>query len=166
MTSKIDIRMVFQDHFFTMKDEATGRISKLDIFTMFIVPVLLSLVSFVLCFQIPDVHVGTLISVFSIMAGLLFNVLVLIYSVSDQTGTGANKATRDELLRQTFSNISYTILICLVSVAALCLLLFLSDWMQILITSACVFLISNFIFSILMVLKRLHVLLRSKFPAV
>jgi hypothetical protein len=147
-----------------MRDSADGKVSWPDLFVMFVVPVTIGVASTVACFVIPDEHVGTLVSVFSIFAGLLLNVLVLIYSVSDQLGQTADKGVRDRLLRESFANISYSIVVSLLVVALLTALLFLGGLAQQIITGLIVAFAANFGLSLLMILKRLHVLLRSKFP--
>lgn len=162
MTSKIDIRMIVSDHLATFKDEGTGKVSRQDWIVMIGLPVASALLAGVLCFEIPDKYIGTLISVFAIFAGLLFNVLVLIYSVSD-TNIDGKKSIRDRLLNQTFSNISYSILLALITVFLLTSVLFTSGWVEVVTGLLIVAVAANFFLSLLMVLKRIHVLLREKF---
>lgn len=163
MTTKIDIRMIGSDHFDTLRDAATGKLSRWDIIAMFVLPALLGLAAAIFCFVVPDEHVGTLVSVFSIFAGLLLNVLVLIYSVSDQIDGSADKDVRNSLLRESFANISYSIVVSLVVVALLTALLFVNGLAQQIVSGFIVAFAANFTLSLLMILKRLHVLLRSKF---
>ncbi|RUX96135.1 MULTISPECIES: hypothetical protein [unclassified Mesorhizobium] len=163
MTSKIDIRMILEDHFSTFRDEGTQKYSTEDFLIMAGVPAVLATAAFAFCLSIGDANIGTLISVFAIFSGLLFNVLVLIYSFSDGNGDG-KKGVRDRLLRQSFANISYTILVALIAVVVLTALLFVNGLTQRILEAVVVLLSANFVLSLLMVLKRIHVLLRDKFP--
>ena len=162
MTTKIDVRMIIGDHFATLRDEGTSKISRTDIAVICGIPIAVGLVAYFLCFRIPDQYIGTLISVFAIFVGLLFNVQVLIYNFSDRDEP-QDVTTRNELLRQSFANISYAILVSLAVVILLSFLLFSSGWLEAALEAIVVALAINFVLSLLMVLKRMHVLLRSKF---
>ncbi|AZO35530.1 hypothetical protein EOA27_21940 [Mesorhizobium sp. M2A.F.Ca.ET.037.01.1.1] len=154
--------MIVRDHFATLKDEGTDKVSVADYLVMLGAPIALALLAWALGFSIPDAYVGTLVSVFAIFAGLLFNVLVLIYSFADSS-RGANKELRDRLLRQSFSNISFTIVSSLVIVFLLTSLLFTCGITQRILETLATAIAINFFLSLLMVLKRIHVLLRDKF---
>ncbi|MCV0396181.1 MAG: hypothetical protein K5872_04605 [Rhizobiaceae bacterium] len=162
MTTKIDVRMIVSDHFATFKDEGTGRASASDFVVMVGIPLTASLLAILFDFQIKDSYVGTLVSVFAIFAGLLFNVLVLIYSFSDEEDDD-KKSIRNNLIRQSFANISYSIIISLGVVFLLTLMLFVGGIAQKALEVVVIFLAVNFFLSLLMVLKRIHVLLRDKF---
>ncbi|TIP39513.1 hypothetical protein [Mesorhizobium sp.] len=162
MTSKIDVRMILTDHFDTFRDEATGKVSYPDYILMVGVPALAALILLLLGVQIGDRVVGTLVSVFAIFAGLLFNVQVLMYSFSDDEST-KNKSIRDRLLHQSFANISYAIVVSLLVVFLLTAILFVDGIPQRIVDTLIVFFATNFFLSLLMVLKRMHVLLRAKF---
>src|SRR5690606_11291152 len=145
----------------TFRDESTGKLSKTDFAVMLGIPVALGIGAYLLCFEIPDQYVGTLISVFAIFSGLLFNVLVLIYSFSGDDFSG-DKETRDELLKQSFSNISFSILISLLIVVVLPITLFIDGTGGRILECFALALSANFFLSLLMVLKRMHILLSNK----
>ncbi|MBB5041944.1 hypothetical protein [Shinella fusca] len=161
MTSKIDLRAIVQDHFATFKDEATGKFSALDFAVMVGFPIAVAVGSAVAGFHIPDGHVGTLISAFAIFGGLLFNVLVLIYSFS--SGEEEPDPVREELVQQSFANISFAVMSSLLAVMLLVVLLFVGGIGQIIIEAVIYFVGLNFLLTMLMVLKRMHILLRGKF---
>jgi hypothetical protein len=162
MTSKIDVRLIVMDHFATFRDEGTGNVSWLDYGIMVALPVAIGVAAWFLGFEIKDQYIGTLVSVFAIFAGLLFNVLILIYSFSDANADG-RKSLRDKLLTQSFANISYAILASLLIVVILAALVFFSGGLQRFLGALAVVVATNFLLSLLMVLKRIHVLLRDKF---
>ena len=156
MMNKINIRMIVVDHLSTYGAE--------DVVIMAAVPIVLAIVVLKYRLSIGDSNIDTLISVFSIFSGLLFNVLMLIYGFSDGNGDG-KKHIRDDLLRQSFVNISYTILVALCAVVVLTALLFVDGCAQRILEAVLVLLSANFVLSLVMVLKRIHVLLGDKFPA-
>jgi putative flippase GtrA len=162
LTSKIDVRLIVQDHFATFIDEGTKKTSWGDIGLMIGLPICVALIAVLGGFKIGEQNIGTLISVFAIFAGLLFNVLVLIYSFSDGS-TGKPDDVRSRLLAQCFANISYTILLALLTVVALTAMIFVTGPLEMVIEGMVVAAIINFLLSLLMVLKRMHVLLRNKF---
>nr|WP_314095178.1 hypothetical protein [uncultured Shinella sp.] len=161
MTSKIDLRAIVHDHFATFKDEATGKNSILDFVVMVGLPVVVAIGSAIAGFHVPDEHVGTLISAFAIFGGLLFNVLVLIYSFS--SGAETPDVIREKLVQQSFANISFAVMTSLLAVMLLVLLLFVGGLGQSIVESIIYFVGLNFILTMLMVLKRMHILLRGKF---
>lgn len=160
MTSKIDVRAIINDHLSTFKDEATGKYSVTDFAVMVGFPIAISTAAAIACFHIPDNHVGTLISAFAIFGGLLFNVLVLIYSFS---AGDPEDTVREKLVHQSFSNISFAVMASLFAVMLLVVLLFVSGVAQSVVEALIFFTGINFLLTMLMVLKRMHVLLRGKF---
>lgn len=162
MTTKIDVRVIISDHFKTLQDEGTGKLSPPDFVVMIGFPAALAGMALYFGFGIEDHHVATLVAVFAIFAGLLFNVLVLIYSFSE-TQKSDKKEIREKLLKQSFANISYSIIISLCIVVTLTFVLFVDGTVQRALGAAVIFFAINFFLSLLMVLKRIHVLLRDKF---
>ncbi|WP_043619254.1 hypothetical protein [Ensifer sp. ZNC0028] len=163
MTSKIDVRVILSDHFNTFRDEASGNYSYFDFVIMLGLPLVLSIAAAAMQLHIRDEYVSTLISAFAIFAGLLFNVLVLIYSVS---GDGKEKdEIRDRLVAQSFSNISFSVMSSLIAVMFLSLLLFVNGIYQSVVEACVYFICLNFLLTMLMVLKRIHVLLRERFSS-
>lgn len=161
MTSKIDLRAIVLDHFATFRDEATDKYSIMDFAVMCGIPLAVAVGSAVAGFHVPDSHVGTLISAFAIFGGLLFNVLVLIYSFS--AGDEEEDVLRERLVQQSFANISFAVMSSLLAVMLLVVLLFVSGIGQTIIEALIYFVGLNFLLTMLMVLKRMHILLRGKF---
>lgn len=158
MTSKIDVSVILAEHFATFRDEATNRYSVLDFVVMLALPGAVAILASIIGFHIKDDYVGTLISAFAIFSGLLFNVLVLIYSITD---TGPEKdEVRERLISQTFANISFSVMSCLVAVMLLSILLFVQGLAQAIVESLVYFIGLNFMLTMLMVLKRMHILMR------
>lgn len=156
MSSKINIMSIVAEHYSTFRDDGANEYSAADFVVMLVVPIVVSVLASVYGVKIDDSNVGALISAFAIFAGLLFNVLVLIYSIKDK-GDGDDLKSR--LISQTFANVSFSVMLCLVGVFLMSALLFVDGVLQSLIEIVVYFLTLSFLLTMLMVLKRLHVLM-------
>lgn len=159
MTSKINLSAIFSDHLATLRDEGEEKLSLTDLVVMFGMPLIAAIGAVLLGFHIPNAHIGTLISAFAIFGGLLFNVLVLIYSFS--SGENQRDESGQRLVRQSFGNISFAVMSSLLAVVLLVVLLFSSGAFQMIIEGLIYFIGINFLLTMLMVLKRIHILLRT-----
>lgn len=171
MSKKIDIRDIIKNHIKTLYDYSTSKISIIDISVFFILPLLLSVLLVFLFYyknteidfiKKLDTTINTTVTVYSIFTGLLLNLLVLVFDIKSRTTlTSKTKA----ILKETFHNISYSIVI---SIFALIIALFL----KISITEICYgisishlllgvlfYLSINFGLTLLMILKRVYNLL-------
>jgi hypothetical protein len=161
MLGKIDIRDIVRDHFRTMVDYGTGRRSIADILLFLVLPATAALACDRVGITIDGNAVNVLITAVSILAGLLFNVLVLIHTVATRftAPTGPKDGTR--FLSEIYSNIAYAILLCLVTLIPLAFLAMSSTtWLIRLLNGISAFLLIHLLLTLLMILKRLHALLR------
>jgi FtsH-binding integral membrane protein len=165
--AKINILKIIQDHLDTLKDYGDENYSVEDIILFFIFPFLASfiLVTFVQL-RLSDSLIGILVNVFSIFAGLLFNLLVLVYDIISKLARPNDSSKKSDkfrinILKQIYSNISFEILLSLFNVLLLSVSsLFVKTHLRNAIFSAAVFyLVILFTLTFLMVLKRVHKLL-------
>lgn len=163
MTTKIDVTSILKEHVDSLRDAGTKRISRLDVGVMFGVPLALGAFAFLAGFQVKDEHIGTLVGAFSIFAGFLFNVIVLIYGFDPPSKEDETVDDQMLLLSQTFANISYAVIVSIAVVVILLFSLFVGGKVESLVSSVFVILSANFGLSLLMVLKRIYVLLGLKF---
>jgi hypothetical protein len=131
MTTKIDFSKILLDHFKTLRDHESKRLMISDILLFFVFPLALSTVVIVGHFELKDNFVTIIVTAASIFAGLLLNLLVLIYTIFIRDREKIlhhlkenTFQTWQELVRQTFANVSFSILVSLLLVA-LCLLFYL-----------------------------------------
>ena len=159
ISSKTRVWKICKDHVLTLYNANTNKVYWWDIVVFYIFPIAISLI-LVLYFQFSiEIYVSTLITVFSILCGLLFNFLVLILGVPKKE----NNKLFNKVLDETYSNISYEILVSLLSVILLCVFEYLSiDWLIKTSTIVILFLTINFTFTIFMILKRVYSLLDGK----
>jgi len=161
---KISIAKIVGDHVNTLKDYGSSKYSKPDIILFFFVPFIISAASVYFGLLLNKDLVGILINVFSIFAGLLFNLLVLLYDViskiSNSVKSKQSNQLKINLLEQVFSNISFEILLSLFNVILLAVsTLFNSKIVNSTFSFLIFYLVILFTLSLLMVLKRVHKLL-------
>ena len=170
MIGKIDVRQIVSDHFSTLTNENTKRTSFADCVLFFALPtaVAAGLISFHLIFG--RTIGGVLITALSIFAGLLFNLLLLIFDIGNKPRAQQEKLSpiKIRFLREIYSNISYSILIALLTIVVLLIhfgFLVLGIRPSMYLTAFLVYAMTgNFVLTLLMVLKRVHKLLAEEFP--
>jgi hypothetical protein len=167
MSSKIDITQIAMDHLATLRNERTGRISIVDLAIFIGVPFLFAAAYYVCGWSLSKDATNLIITGMSIFAGLMINVLVLIYTVALNTKTEDETVeeaiVEKRFLCQIFANISFSISTSVLIVIILGLSFFLGANIQNAISAVAFFLLGNFLLTLLMTLKRLHILLSKRF---
>jgi uncharacterized integral membrane protein len=170
MLTKINVLRIVADHFRTLKDYRTNKLSFGDLIVFCALPLLIAgaLSWWGKVLSVDTINV--LIQAFAILVGLLLNLLVLVFTViRRETSTAANpnlalqEETKLTVLKQTFANLSYSVLLGLV--IALLLLLALRHNSTV-VGLATFFIYAgsiHFVLTLLMVLKRVHSLLGREF---
>ena len=133
-----------------------------DITLFFGVPVVVAGIFVALDLLLTSTSAGTLITALSIFAGLLFNLLLLAHGML----RNAEGRYRDEkaLIQEIYSNISYAILVSLVSIMILLGTIFPGPkWAARLGSAIAYALMLNFLLTLFMVLRRVHILLAKEF---
>lgn len=169
---KIDIRLIVSDHFETLTDKVSGKISWIDTLVFIALPGTVGLFSAYMITDLPFGIYGVLVSVFAVFAALLFSAQISIFnffqnlkgneirkidrgSISE-TMLSASRERQGRLLRELNLNISYLILLCCVSLILLLLFnLFLMNGYF--ATFFLVFLVAHFFLTLLLVIKRGHI---------
>lgn len=170
MFEKINFFKIIQDHFSTLKEHDTGQYSIADIVIFFLVPAIAAVaLSYFNIFLSSDLAT-VLLTVMSILTGLMFNLIVLMYEVitkstKEHGKEGKNDRLKLSFLREVYSNISFSIF---VSIIMLCLLLIFfmvkENTFAMAIMSGLIFgLLFIFVLTLLMILKRIHVLISKEF---
>ena len=173
MSSKIDLRSVVTEHVKTLRNNRTDKISKIDLLTFYGLPFVAGIVCVWFKLVLSTKAVGILIGALSILAGLLINVLVLLFTVNSVGPTETEKAKQTKLIIEVNSNLLYAVLIAVVSIIALCIAPLIPETIyakgrgEFLAGAAfsgfIIALIGNFVLTLLMALKRLKILLELRF---
>ena len=179
MFTKINVLQIFRDHLFTLTDSRRekgwakilwNRIFWQDLALFYAVPLIVGIL--LVFFRVKPsgavINVG-LVSL-TIFVPLLINVIFLIHTVLDtlrsrkteNIESERKKAVAIAILQDIFCNISYSILMSLVTILALagCMITLLSGSF---LYGIVYFLMIHLLLTGLMILKRLHVLLTTSF---
>lgn len=134
--SKINISNIFKKHWDTIKSRDGNIEWKEQIFLIWL-PLLLAIsLSYLTKGEIKDVLSNIYAVTLSIFIGLFLNLLVLILSVSQKKEPKGNRDVSNliHLLKESFYNTSYTLLMSVVSLALLIIVLLLPDTKHLAIT--------------------------------
>lgn len=128
MSAKINVCVIIKDHFDTLRDDRDNKLSMLDIFTLFGIPIIIVIAVMMNKYIINKEFVSLVVNFASIVTSLLISVLVLIYDQYSKVDVDSDASENDikvkkrELLEQLFSNVSFTILMGIITVI-FCLIL-------------------------------------------
>ena len=152
MLKKINISQIIRNHFATLQNANTKKAEFDDYLTFFIIPVAVSSTLLYFKFYLKTDAINIIISTLSILVGLLFNVVVLIFDIIKRDKSNQIKNT---VLRQILSNIAYTILLSIVAII-MTLFTYIDNYVtQIIFNAIVYFLLTNFVMTVLMILKRM-----------
>jgi hypothetical protein len=157
LLDKIDVRDIVHDHLRTLVSYDTRRVALGDYLLFYALPLIAAAVCYTAGIGLSTAAVGVLIDAVAILAGLLFNLLVLVHGFS-RTATPTTEEDKRQLLSETYSNIAYAILVALLALVPLALLANTSGCTTLLLGSIAVFLLVHFGLTLLLVLKRIHTL--------
>jgi hypothetical protein len=170
MIGKINVSQIITDHVCTLTDQNTKKTSKSDCVLFFGLPILIAAVLVGLKLVFGKAISGVLITSLAIFAGLLFNLLLLIFDIANKPRPAQAPLSpiKIQLLREIYNNIAYAILIALLTIVLSLIhfgLVALNLKPEAYATAFSIYACTgNFVLTLLMVLKRMHKLLREEFP--
>lgn len=155
LLSKINITSIVKNHLNTLVNDNDKRPEFDDWLTFLIIPIVVAITLSYFDVNLNKDVVNVIITALSIFVGLLFNVVVLVFDIINKESTTAIKK---RLMNEIITNISYCILLSLVAIL-ISLFVFLDNCFVVKTISFIIyFLLSNFLVTLLMVLKRVYVL--------
>lgn len=170
---KTDIRLIFGDHFATLKSAKTDRFSKIDLVLFYAVPILIAAGAYFKGVSLSDDTPVAVISFFGIFTALLLNFQVSVYSIFnrvielpkeeiDREFVLKKLELRKQLIREVNANVSYHIM---VSIFACFFAISNAALFDVgMIVSACyVFVMSHFALGLLLIMKRAYILFREEY---
>jgi hypothetical protein len=158
--SKIDVRNIISDHWATIVNANTGSPDKADIAVFMALPIAFAIIMLYFKALMSDAVIGGVISGLSIFVGLLFNVLVVIFDIVKRD---SYVSIKNEILKQSLTNISFSILISLLCIITSVISLIKIKYIQEAGNALTYVLLSEFVFCLLMILKRMYRLLMNEF---
>lgn len=180
MSSKINVRGIISGHINTLKDASTSKQSFIDIAVFFLMPFLIALGFAFFKVSLSKEIASLLVNFGSIFTALLLSVLVLVYDQSNKLKEKDSHdiliKTRMSLLNELYYNICYAIIISIMLVLACLVHTILFDktstfdipkttyqinmnYGLYIFGPIIIFLTSNVILTIVMIVKRMHTLL-------
>lgn len=174
---KINPAIIIRDHVHTLKNYASDKYSFPDFLVFLILPLG---IAGGLAYLHPktdknpneifnDNVVEILVTSLSVFAALLFNLLLLVYDIVKKANRSEPFAElKTRFLREINANVSYSIFVAMVAVVILLISLIGTPnrALQITIAFSVYFLIANFILTLFMILRRIHILLSKEFEKV
>jgi hypothetical protein len=165
MLDKINVTGIVRQHVRTLKAYRTGAYAPFDFVIFFVCPLVAAAVLVRFRPVLSADLVGVLATSLSVFAALLFNLILLIYDMLNRgNGSGGKGKLKTALLEEIYNNVSFCILVAIVT-----LLFLLADFLDIrrpIVQEAIAFvvyyLVGVFVLTLLMVLKRVHILLRKE----
>ena len=153
--NKINLGEIVLGHIKTLINDNDKKMDFDDIFTFVVIPIIFAFLMTVFDINIAEEASTIIITALSIFVGLLFNVIVLLFDILKRDNS--NK-TKNEVLKQLLTNISFTI--CLSILIILLSLINLSkiDIIVVIVDGIIYGLLALFFFTLLMVLKRMYAL--------
>jgi len=162
-SSKIDVRDIIVDHYKTLANANSKKADDSDIIIFFILPAVIATALLLLGANLEEGMIGNVISGLSIFVGLLLNVLVLIF---DLVKKDSKSSIKNELLKQSLANISFTILLSLFCIITSIVTLVKYDIIKLSSMWLTYFLLMEFVACLLMIIKRMYRLLMNEFKEI
>lgn len=183
MSAKINVLSILSGHIGTLKNASTGKIDKLDCVTFFAAPVFVAFAFIAFGIKLTNDANSLLVNFGAIFTTLLLSVLVLVYDQSEklQLDTDQRKKhsirIKTTLIEQLCFNICYSIVLSVFLVFCCLVYTFLPDdsilfeikgyainldfklWLA---SPVILVVVMNLLLTILMVVKRMHVLLTTR----
>ena len=157
--NKININQILKSHFATLQNDNSNKAEFDDYLTFLIVPIIVATGLLYFDIHLKDSAVNIVITTLSILVGLLFNVIVLIFDIIKRD---ASQKLKNTVLKQLLANISFTILLSIVTILFTLATYFDIEYIKEIATWIVYFLLTVFIFTVLMVLKRMYLLFRNE----
>lgn len=172
MSSKINVSHIINEHFDTLKDDGSAKLSRSDLLTFVAIPFVIATGFAWFGIKLSDNLTALLVNLGSIMTALLLSVLVLVYDqnskIKDSPDTTFKKIKLD-IVNELYANISYAILVAITlvmvcfghsvvaqnAIAGVDIGIYLT-------TPILVFMVLNLLLTILMIVKRIHALLNAE----
>lgn len=152
---KINVLNIVINHLKTLVNDNSKKPDLADWFTFLIIPVTLAGLLVFLQIGLSDRTTNIVITTLSILVGLLFNVIVILFDILKRDNS---KKIKNELLKQLLTNISYSIFISLLIIFLTVLTYFKIPYWVWICTFLVYFFLGHFSLTVLMILKRIYAL--------
>lgn len=152
---KINIINIIKNHLATLVNDNSNKSEFSDWLTFLIIPLLVAGVLIYLGVDLSDRATNIVITTLSILVGLLFNVIVILFDILKRDNS---KKIKNLLLKQLLTNISYSIFVSLLIIFLTVISFFDNSFWVVLCTLFIYFFLTHFALTVLMILKRIYAL--------
>lgn len=161
MINKINCKRIILDHLDTLYDFDMNKRDNGDIAVFFILPIFLSVILIWQEVRINADAAAILVTIVSIFAGLLFNLLVLLYDAMRKSHEeyDGSVSIKIRFLREISTSVSYEIIVAIVTVGTTLLCLLENKPIQAIMSFFTFYFFQHFTLTLLMILKRTYTLL-------
>lgn len=160
MLDKINISKIVENHFNTLRNANTKKAEFDDYISFLIIPLIATGLLIWRKTFLDTNSINIIITTLSILVGLFFNVIVLIFDIIKRD---KNNNIKNVVLKELQANIAYIILISIISIL-ICLVTYIDNcFVKYISNSVVFFLLTNLIMTVLMVLKRMFHLFDKEF---
>ena len=153
--NKINVSKIVKNHLATLVNDNSRKPDFGDWLTFLIIPIIFASLLVWFGILLSDRANNIVITTLSILVGLLFNVIVIIFDIIKRDNS---QKLKNELLTQLLTNISYTIFISLVIIGFTVLTFFNNEFIILASNWLVFFFLFHFFLTVLMVLKRVYIL--------
>ncbi|WP_306026759.1 MULTISPECIES: hypothetical protein [unclassified Allomuricauda] len=152
---KINIKQIIKNHLATLVNDNSKKPEFSDWLTFLIIPAVVAGVLVYLKIELSERAINIVITTLSILVGLLFNVIVILFDILKRDNS---ERIKNELLKQLLTNISYSIFISLFIIFLTVMTFFKIEIWVTICTFLVYFFLSHFSLTVLMILKRVYAL--------
>lgn len=162
--NKINVWDIIVEHFKSLRDADSGKASKTDVALFFAGPIAPLVVIVAFGMRLSDSTISVLATALSILAGLLFNLLVLLHSLETAPRDPAFNKLMKRFAKELHANIAYAIVVSLIALIPLVIASYfdLKDWRRTAFGVVAVYLAVHFTLTMAMVLKRMDAMLHER----
>lgn len=167
MSSKFSVNKIVRDHINTLYIYGTEKTDNIAVFINFILPLIASILFISFGVIIISSEFTVILTAFSVFAALLLNLMILVFSiVNREKEKDGDKMDREKikLLKETYENIQFTVLISVIIIVIILVLLFIpfNFYLDLVLSFAIYYLVFTFIVTLFMVLKRTHAIMSNE----
>lgn len=153
LIDKINCLNIINSHLATLQNDNTKKADLSDYFTFLILPLLVAVALVKFGIYLKDSAINIIITTLSIFVGLMFNIIVLLFDIVKRE---AHQKIKNIVLKQLLANISFAILLSVVAILLTLLTFFDNCWVKLATTFITYFLLTLFLMTLLMILKRMY----------
>lgn len=155
MFKKINICKIITSHLDTLRNCNTGKLGFDDFITFVLLPLIITTLLLFLKVHLTESAITIIITTLSILVGLLFNVIVIIFDIVKRD---ASKKLKNRVLHELLTNISFSIILSILIIILTLATYFKNQYINVISTGLVYYFMSVYLCTVLMIIKRMYIL--------